>query len=194
MRLILLHGWKVRDAAASIGLLEEPLRALGFEVWRADYGHVLAPWTTRMRSRTVAKGLALRLAPGDVLIGHSNGSRCAWETSWEDWEGHVRTMVLLNPALDPFMEPGPGVRRCLVLANRRDWTTRLAALVPGSPWGSMGTHGYHPLPGWNNDPRMQTMLVDERGDPHSFWKANPAYWAGVIARFIRAEPVLMESA
>lgn len=187
MRVILIHGWRVRDGGrGSIGTLADPLRDLGHEVHCVSYGYVLAPWSTRMRSRVFAKLLSTQVRPGDVLVGHSNGARVAWEASY--YSRDLGPMVWLNPALDAYMTPARSVPRCLVVYNRRDVATRLARLVPGSPWGSMGTVGYRPHDGLidGSDVRMDVL---ERGIGHSPYRRDPIRWADLLSGWIRGADV-----
>jgi pimeloyl-ACP methyl ester carboxylesterase len=180
-RIVLLHGWKVRDFGRStVGVLREPFEDLGHEVMMPSYGYTFTPTVTRLRSRKAAKLLSVNLERGDVVVGHSNGARVAWELSF--YAPCVTTMVWINPALDVDVVPARTVRRCLVLHNPGDFVTRIARLIPGSIWGSMGRVGYRPASGspWGPDRRMHNRSM---GKGHTPFRSDPARWARMISVF-----------
>lgn len=183
-RAVIVHGWNVKRPARSVGALAPHLEALGYEVWCADYGRVVLPISTAMRSRAVGKLLAKRLRDGDLVIAHSNGARVAVEASWAGGDVARFDLVLVNPALDHDTEPGFRARRTLLLYNRHDWATRIARWVPWSSWGDAGARGYVPLEGWPADPTIEAVAA---GEGHSPFERDPAAWAAAIDRWRRGD-------
>ena len=190
-RALLIHGWRVRDPARSIGRLVEPLQLLGYEVVMLRYGYVLGRARTAFAVRKFAKCWAARTRPGDVVIGHSNGCTLAFEMS--HYGSLADTHVWINPSLDTDVVPGRSVRRVLVIYNPGDWVVRIGAqLVRNSVWGPMGFRGYvangDPF---GPDPRYTSV---EHGDGHSDWRKSDDL-ANLIDRYVRSAPaVLMEAA
>lgn len=181
-RIILLHGWRVRDQGrGSVGPLIAPLEALGHEVIAPSYGYVFSPWATSLASRKTAKLLSTKIHFGDVVIGHSNGARVAWELSY--YSPLVRKMVWLNPALDADIVPAKSVKKCLVVHSRRDTAVRVAKWLPGSIWGAMGRVGFRQKRDdpWPIDRRIVNF---EHSGKHSDYHINPKHWAEIIDEFI----------
>lgn len=184
-RALLIHGWRVKDPRRGIGGLVAPLAALGYRPLLLRYGYTLTASATRFRSNKAAKDWSARTEPGDVVIGHSNGARVAWEMS-HTGQCLAARMVWINPALDPDAVPGRCVRRCLVLYNDGDAAVRLGRWLPSSIWGEMGAVGYRPR---RRDPLGADPRVENRryGRGHSCWR-DPAGLANLIHRWIREEP------
>jgi len=136
-------------------VLAAALERLGFPVICPSYGHVWSPWKTRHTSRRVAKQWSNFVKPTDVLIGHSNGARVAWEMTYYTGD-KVTRVFFINAALDHDLVPGPSVARCFIFYNGADKATRLARLIPLSDWGDMGRVGYRAdNGGWGPDQRME---------------------------------------
>ena len=152
-RIVLLHGWGVGGSRLGVRVLARELKALGYEVVTPSYGRVWLPIQTRRTSRRVALNWSGRVRRGDVLVGHSNGGRIAWEMSHYT-NGRVKQMILINPALQPDMVPGAGVDKCYVLYHPDDLVVKAARYVPWSDWGQMGATGYKPSTDWGADKRM----------------------------------------
>lgn len=181
-RVILIHGWNVRDfGKKSVGPLVKPLESLGHEVVLAKYGFVMSPWSTSLASRKMAKYISTKVQPGDVVIGHSNGARVAYELSY--YAPLVRKMIWLNPALDADIVPAKSVQSCLVVHSKRDLATRFARWLPGSVWGPMGRNGYGPreFDAWGYDDRM---INFPHSGGHSDYGINPKWWAATLNHFI----------
>jgi pimeloyl-ACP methyl ester carboxylesterase len=181
-RIIMIHGWRVRDRGKrTLGPLADALRDLEHEVILYSYGYVFTRRKTEMVSRKTAKLLSTKIEPGDVVIGHSNGARVAFELSF--YAPLIRRMVWLNPALDPDVVPAKTVQKCLVVHSKRDRATRIAKWLPGSIWGAMGTVGYLPSEedGFPVDRRMKGL---EHSGRHSDYHLNPKMWARFVDKFI----------
>jgi len=182
-RIILIHGWNVRDrGAGTVGPLVKPLESLGYEVILADYGHVLMPWSTSLASRKTAKYLSTKVEPGDIVVGHSNGARVAYDLSF--YAPLIRKMIWLNPALDVDVVPAKSVHGCLVVHSNRDLATRFARWLPGTIWGAMGRNGYCPRENdpWGYDERMVNLAHNGR---HSDYHIKPSMWSTIIDHFAR---------
>jgi hypothetical protein len=189
-RVLLIHGWRVKDPMLGIGRLVEPLRALGYLPVLLRYGYTLTADQTRFRSRKAAKNWSARTEPGDVVIGHSNGGRVAWEMSHYE-QNRAADMVWINPALDPDVVPGRSVRRLLVLHNPFDRAVRLGRMLPGSIWGDLGAVGYQgERDPFGPDPRITSQIY---GIGHSPF-GEPARLAALIHQWLQTAPQLMETA
>lgn len=185
---LLIHGWRVRDPNRSVGFLAAPLAALGYEPVMLNYGFTLTAGRTRFVSNKAAKNWSARTQPTDIVIGHSNGARIAWEMS-HTGQCLADTMVWINPSLDPECVPGRSVRQLLVLYSQQDWAVRLGSVLPNSIWGRMGYDGYCPGDDLGPDPRI-TCAIHPFG--HSPWR-NPAKLALTIHRWVLGNPVLMSA-
>lgn len=180
-RYIGIHGWSVGDGGiGTIGPLMEALALRGKRTVMPSYGKVLTPWGTRMKSRKFAKILSTQMQKGDIVIGHSNGGRIAVELSY--YAPEIKTLILLNPALERDMVPAKTVEKCLVVHAPNDWAVWWARWIPGSIWGDMGRVGYVPRPDWpwGADERM---VMHPRAGGHSDYTINPRNWADKIIAF-----------
>lgn len=165
-RALLIHGWRVKDPHMSIGRLAPHLASLGYEPLVLRYGFTLTASQTRFRSNKAAKNWSARTLPDDVVIGHSNGSRVAFEMS-HTGECLARTMVWIQPALDADLVPGRSVERLLVLYNPFDRAVRMGSWMPDSIWGPMGSEGYSGKDDpFGPDPRITSRAY---GHGHSPW-------------------------
>lgn len=187
-RCLLIHGWRVKDPAISIGLLARPLWELGYEPILLNYGFTLTPMRTIFRTRKSAKCWSARTLPSDIVIGHSQGCNVAFEMSHLT-QNQARTMVWINPALDADCIPGRSVHNLLVVYNHGDLAVRAGSLLPNSIWGDMGCLGYQPSRDpFGPDPRIQCSVY---GRGHSPWR-DPSKLTLTIHRWVLTNPVLME--
>jgi len=134
-------------------VLAASLGKLGYhDIVMPRYGKVWGKSRTEHVSRQKGKAWAALTQPGDVLIGHSNGGRIAWEMSYNSEV--VKRIILLHPALDHYLVPHRSVEKFWVFYNQWDKATRMARFIPWSDWGDMGRVGYdHNDDGLWNDPR-----------------------------------------
>lgn len=181
-KITLLHGWKVRNAKKSVGVLADPLRDLGHDVDVISYGYLLWPAQTALRSRQVSKMLSTIVEPETLVVAHSNGAYVAWELSYHS-DVPLR-MVWVNPALDRHLTPGSSVDYCLLFHNRHDWAVWLAKWIPGINWGDAGRLGYKPLPEWKKDERV---INKEFGRGHHPFRGNPLKMARMIHSFSKSD-------
>lgn len=187
-RALLIHGWRVKDPRRSVGKLAQPLDDLGYNTVALNYGFTMLPSHTRFTSNKVAKNWAARTVPSDIVIGHSNGARIAWEMS-HTGQCLASTMVWINPALDTDCVPGRSVQRLLVVYNHGDMAVRAGSMIPNSIWGDMGYLGYQPdSDPFGQDPRVTNVAY---GRGHSPWD-NPRALADLIDRWVKQAPVLLE--
>jgi hypothetical protein len=136
----LVHGFNVRDGGESTTHnLEGLVRLRGYEVEEVKVG-----WLGRIGVRVCNDNLAALLTsivdPGSVAIGHSNGA--AMLQLAVEMGATFDHLIYINPALDHDRPLPPQVKSLNVWADRRDIWPRLAAAIPFSPWGSMGTDGH----------------------------------------------------
>lgn len=188
-RVLLTHGWRVKDPKISVGLLAAPLYDLGYDPILLNYGFTLLPSTTKFISSKAAKSWSARTLSSDIVIGHSNGAQVAFEIS-HTGQNRATTMVWINPALDANCSPGRSVQRLLVLYNPSDWAVRIGSWLPNTIWGDMGYRGYVSA----NDPfgadtRIKNVVY---GKGHSPW-FDPTGLAELIDRWVKQGPTLMES-
>jgi hypothetical protein len=181
---LLVHGWRVRDPSKTIGLLADPLRDLGYDPMLLQYGFTLTTGRTQFVSNKVAKVWSARTEPSDIVIGHSNGARVAFEMS-HTGQNLASTMVWIHPALDANCTPGRSVNRLLVLHHPSDWEVRLGALMPNSIWGDMGYRGYNaPTDPFGRDTRIKNVAY---GGHSPF--LDPTGLAWLIDRWVNNNPV-----
>lgn len=189
MKVVLLHGWRVRDPRKTTGRLAPHFAAHGYDIALRDYGYHLLALDTRQASRKealkISGGTAVNLADGDLVVGHSNGAAIALELS------HHTTkkidLVLINAAADRDMVPGSSTGRCLVIHSGRDWAVLFGGLIPGSRWGRMGRDGYTPDNGELSDSRMLNLSMQDvpwvRHAGHSGFAKQAQRWADFMARW-----------
>lgn len=188
-RCLLIHGWRVKDPTVSVGSLSRPLWELGYEPLILNYGFTLTASRTMFRSNKAAKNWAARTQPSDIVIGHSNGARIAWEMS-HSGQCLATTMVWINPALDADCTPGRSVHNLMVVYNRGDLAVRAGSLIPNSIWGDMGYLGYQPSRDpFGPDHRIQSLVY---GRGHSPWD-NPVALAQFVHKWIVTNPTLMSA-
>lgn len=187
-RALLIPGWRVRDPNKSIGLLADPLRDLGYDPLLLSYGYTFSLAQTRFVSSKMARVWSARTEPGDIVIGHSNGARLAFDMSHNS-QNRARTMVWISPALDANCTPGRSVTRQLVVYNPSDWVVRLGSVIPNSIWGDMGYRGYVSADDpFGVDLRIKNVAY---GDGHSPW-FDPSGLANLIDRWVSKVPTVLE--
>lgn len=148
-RIILVHGFNVRDPEKSVGRLRQMLEFAGFRVDLFQYG-----WTelfgARFETDNFADTLlsALNMLQDDEIIipiGHSNGCNLVNQAAMR-MERYKRLLfthaVYLNPALDRDTPMAPNMRKVDVFFNKGDAATTWARWLPANPWGDMGARGY----------------------------------------------------
>lgn len=153
MRVVLVHGFNVRDPAKTVGKLAAMFIAQGV---RADHVKLfrygwLGLLGVKFGNDNLAETLrCLLLEVADrgepvIVIGHSNGCALIHRTAWlmddrSDGHGIIERAVYLSPALRRDAPPSPAVKQTDVFFTRNDWAVRASRLWP-SEWGDMGARG-----------------------------------------------------
>lgn len=148
---VLIHGWNVRDKGArTVDTLGPHLERGGWTVDKdsADYGFIFWMMFSFIGRIFFAKKLVKRLVPAiakaDLIVDHSNGGNFSTKALKLLGGEHLHTKVVvhISPAMNKKTDIPSAVKAQLVMHTRYDKATRLAAYIPFSPWGSMGTYGY----------------------------------------------------
>lgn len=149
-RVVLVHGFNVRDPRNSIERVRDLFENYGFHTTPFRYG-----WTDLLDVRFGSKNLAYALLSmldfidnEVIVIGHSNGCNLINQAAWLMEEALIdspctfRRAVYLSPALNRTTRLCPVLDRADVFHTKSDWAVRLASVLPFHRWGSMGAHGY----------------------------------------------------
>lgn len=155
MRAHLIHGFNVSDGGkGSVGNLAPALEVAGIEPVLHDYGWV-GPLRLRFRNRATGKHLLQVVAPGDVLIGHSNGALLCWQLIEAGapasavvtiqpamrrtavWRSDVPVLALWNPH-DLAVQFGRIWSRLTTAATAASLLPRLRP----HGWGAAGRYGF----------------------------------------------------
>lgn len=146
----LIHGIHT-EPTSPVKALIPYLKAAGFEVAYPEYGYELA-LETRIVNPMLIGTLLPYIAPGDVLIGHSNG--CAIAYALMQLGAPVSGAVLINGALETTIVR-PGTCQWIdVYYNAGDDLTIAARIaadigIVAPIWGELGHSGYA-----GNDPEI----------------------------------------
>jgi hypothetical protein len=142
-RAHLIHGIHTDGQAPILGL-SPPLRSSGFEVLYPDYGWI-AGLETKVVNPIIVGSLLPYIAPGDVLIGHSNG--CAIIYDLLNKGAQPAAVAFVNAALERSIVRPAWVKQIDVYFNPGDEITEVAELseklgITDPVWGEMGHAGY----------------------------------------------------
>lgn len=153
MRIVLVHGFNVRDPAKTIGKLAalyvaEGVPADHVKLFRYGWLGLLGVKFGNDNLAEALRCLLLEVADrGEpvIVVAHSNGAalvhRAAWlMDEWGDPHGVIERAVYLSPALDRDAQPSPAVKAYDVFYTANDWAVRFSRLWP-SEWGDMGARG-----------------------------------------------------
>jgi hypothetical protein len=151
----LIHGIHVEERGGSPRLLAPYLEAAGFNVRVRSYG-TLKWWQARWTNEKLAACFADSVAPGDILMGHSNGVAVAALIC--DFGVPAGGVVAIQGALDADRPWAPQVPWVDVIANRDDGVLTVSTLLFGHMWGALGRDGYN----GPDDPRITNIFTDER--------------------------------
>jgi hypothetical protein len=151
----LVHGIHVEERGGSPRLLTPYLVEAGFDVRVRSYGK-LKWWQARWTNEKLAACFADSVAPGDVLVTHSNGVAIANLIC--DMGVPVGGVVCIQGALDADRAWAPQVPWVEVIANREDGVLTASTLLFGHMWGALGRDGYDGPP----DQRIRTTFTDDR--------------------------------
>lgn len=184
----LIHGFNVSDGGArTVGRLRPSLEAAGWRVRLHDYGWT-GPLLLRLANRRVVRELQAAIAPGDVVIGHSNGCLIAWQLAECS---RLSAVVCIQPALRR------DTRWCtpvLCLYNRHDWAVRFGRLWARLAsrltrrwhgWGAAGASGFAPGPNITNwDTADPSVYAPARGHSAVFQEPALTLWGSRIRRWL----------
>lgn len=144
MRIVLIHGFNVRDGGAgTVDKLVPFLEEAGHEVDKdeADYGW-FGLWAVRFRKASAVRRIAKALEHADAVISHSNGSNYEHKALKAlNGRGCYR-VIRLSPALNRTTGAAKNVGRCYVYHTLSDVWTWLSGWLPWHPWGRQGWRGY----------------------------------------------------
>lgn len=185
----LVHGFNVSDGGrSSVGRLKSFLP--GHSV-RYAYG-----WTglfkLRFTNAQAVDHLARLVAPGDILIGHSNGALICWGVA-ERMRGKLGGVVVINPAMrrDTRWAKGTDV---LCIYNSKDWVvqlgrvwSRLVSLGGITPhgWGAAGRYGFtHDKNVQNVDSAVEHGIFPVAGHSSIFPDPALTHWGKFIRSWV----------
>lgn len=171
MRVVLCHGFNVRDGGAgSVDRLIPLIKKAGYEVDKdeGDYGYfnlfMIRMFASRKRT-LVLRRLARAFRTADVIITHSNGANFttkALNTLSSKYD-NTKLVVHISPALNCKTPIPEAVKAQLVLCTPHDGWVKLSSYLPLHSWGRMGARGYQ-------GPSMKNTNVEEaRVKKHSGW-------------------------
>lgn len=189
MRVHLIHGFNVNDGGAgTVGNLgpyfpTHVLHKIGF----------IGLINLRCRNREIVRYLMERVAPGDVLVGHSNGALICQRLV----EAGVkpRAIVLINPALRRDTKFPEGVP-VLCLYSDGDMTVQLGRMwsrlvslggIRAHGWGAAGRYGLtEQQPSVKNVNMNSRIYGSNRASGHSTALKFPfvKYWGPFIKNWL----------
>ena len=141
MSIHLIHGI---HTAGSDQAPEYLIQYLPGTVYYPDYGYELA-LTTRLINPMIVGTIEPYVAPGDTLIGHSNG--CAIALELVERGAPVDGLVFINAALNAQVKLPDRILWCDIYFNAGDTVTEAAKVAAAlglvdTTWGEMGHSGY----------------------------------------------------
>lgn len=165
MRIVLIHGFNVRDGGAqTIDKLRPYLEQAGHEVEcdAADYGF-FGLWAVRFRKHGAVLRIANALKKADAVIDHSNGANFEHKalSLIEQHGGHYK-VVRLSPALNRSTAAAANVDHCTVFYTRTDFWVWVSGFLRFHPWGRQGQRGYQ-----GTDTRMRNRDMSDLIQGHS---------------------------
>ena len=167
MRIVLIHGFNVKDGGAStVDRLAPYLIKAGHfcDMDEADYGWI-GLLGVRLRKHAAVRRIAHAIETADVIISHSNGANYETKALKLHQRHKPRYQIIrLSPALNS-KEPVPtNVDRGTVFFSRSDFWVWLSGFLPAHPWGRQGQHGYT-----GTDTRIDNRDFSDLIKGHSDW-------------------------
>lgn len=140
MKIILIHGIHSREGDNNMSMLWPWLQRLmpDHEVVIHEYGF-MGFWRARFGNDRQARRLAERIAPGDVVVTHSNGAAITY-LACRDYGACPAGVVNINPALDRWRTPA--IAWVETIHSPGDRWVWLSQWLPGHVWGDQGRVGY----------------------------------------------------
>lgn len=140
-RIVLVHGIFAKEGDSNVWNMKAPLEAAtGLPVVVFEYGYT-GILGARLNNNRTAKRLAHMLAPGDIIVCHSNGAAVTWLATVKHG-ARPSGVVMINPALDTWRMPVADWAH--VYYNADDSIVALSKILIGNVWGDMGRVGYRP--------------------------------------------------
>ena len=167
MKIVLIHGFNVRDGGSStVDRLAPYLIKAGHhcDIDEADYGW-LGLIGVRLRKHAAVRRISKAIEKADVIISHSNGSN--YETkALKLHQTHPEryTIIRLSPALNSKATIPSNVKRGVVMHTRSDFIVWLAGWMPAHPWGRQGWQGYT-----GDNPCIENRDFSDLVNGHSDW-------------------------
>lgn len=185
-RVILVHGFNVRDHGANTTLRLKPyFEHAGYPVKSYSYGFTWF-FGVRFMAKRFARILYDFADDGDIIVAHSHG--CLLAMIAAEMDAAFRHMVFINPALDRATPLPRHIPRLDVWHSPGDKPVALARWLPRHRWGDMGAVGYR----GPADPRVTNFNKETDFDvssrEHSDVFTNPrllAYFAPRIVEAVR---------
>lgn len=145
MKIHLIHGIHTSRGSRRLAAMKPILwRETQQPVEYYEYGDIKAI-QTRVWNPWIAKRFAKTIAPGDVIVAHSNGNAIAIR-AMRDFGAKPAGLVMLNAALEPDVEIPACLKWAHCYFNEHDGAVAYADFLFGWPfdplWGEMGLRGY----------------------------------------------------
>ena len=165
MKIVLVHGFNVRDGGAStVDKLTPYLEQQGHQIDKddADYGF-FSLWMVRFRKHKAILRIAEALKEADVVIAHSNGANYVLKAL--KFVHPPKQVIFLSPAANRRSKVPVSATKVDVFHTRTDFWVFLSGFLPFKhPWGWMGLKGTK-----GNDPRITNHDYTDIVKSHSDW-------------------------
>jgi len=165
MKIVLIHGFNVKDAGAgTVDKLRPYLEGMGYECESdaADYGYIKL-WWVRLRKHSAIIRIINALHTADVVVAHSNGFNYAIKAlSFILFRPIV--LIGLSPAASTRVKFPMSVSSGYVFFTRSDFWVWVSGFLPWLDWGRLGQHGYK-----GTDPRIESIEFTDVVRDHSDW-------------------------
>lgn len=144
MRIHVIHGIHNAFGETFLHPLLDLLRGAGHTTFFPDYGWVFGV-ETRISNPLVVRTLLPYIAPGDCVIGHSNGCAIAYDLM--NLRAPISCAVFINGALAQKIMRPANVKWIDVYYNPGDEITEAAKVaqqlgIVDAVWGELGHAGY----------------------------------------------------
>lgn len=187
-RIVLIHGFNVRDAGAgTIDQLAPYLDRLGHSTDEdsCDYGwHWLIKVRMGILHQSAIERIAGALLYADVLITHSNGRNYGEKAiglAAEQLPDKAWHFISIAGARENDAPIHPNVSRMDVIYSKHDKAVAISRFLPGHRWGNEGQVGYQ-----GDDRRVRNHDYTYRLCGHSaaFKGQNADFFARLCHQFI----------
>jgi hypothetical protein len=165
MRVVLVHGFNVRDKGARTVDRLVPFLPKNWDIDTdtADYGFFNL-WMVRFARRKAIRRIAKALKEADIVVAHSNGCNYVLKAlELLTCERKIK-VFFFSPAVNRSTRFPDRVKKAWVYFTKVDVWVFLSAFIPFHPWGWMGYLG--PKPG---DDRVIPKNHTDAVGSHSGW-------------------------